>query len=250
MHIPSHTLKPEVALSCAAISIPLLSYAFAKARSNPQTREKLPLFAASCAAVLGAQAIDIAIPGGSSAHLLGGALLAIGFGPWLGMLGMAAVFLIQATVFGDGGLDALGANWLNGAVAAPLLGWAAYRHWARTSCSGLRMALAASGAGAISLLAGAALCSAELSISEIGTFTSVLEKMSSGSLAWAALEGGLTGAILLTASASVARFRATRIAALGLCALAVFSLSFGSNISSNRPDVLERTLENSADSAK
>jgi cobalt/nickel transport system permease protein len=64
--------------------------------------------------------------GGTSGHLLGGALAAILLGPWAGMLVLTSVLVIQALLFQDGGLLALGANIFNMAVIGVLAGWVAY----------------------------------------------------------------------------------------------------------------------------
>jgi cobalt/nickel transport system permease protein len=63
--------------------------------------------------------------GGVSGHLMGGALAALLVGPWLGALCVAVVLVVQALLFGDGGVAMLGLNVTNialvGTAAAYLL---------------------------------------------------------------------------------------------------------------------------------
>ena len=53
---------------------------------------------------------NIPIPGGTSGHALGVALISILFGPWIGFLSISLVLFIQAIIFGDGGLTSFAAN--------------------------------------------------------------------------------------------------------------------------------------------
>ena len=69
----------------------------------------------------------IPVPGGSTAHPVGGTLLAIVVGPWAATIGVSVALLIQALLFGDGGIMALGANSFNAAIILPLVGFFFYR---------------------------------------------------------------------------------------------------------------------------
>jgi len=88
---------------------------------------QVPLMGVTAAFIFAAQMLNFTVIGGTSGHLLGGALAAILLGPWAGMLVLTSVLVIQALLFQDGGLLALGANILNMAVIGVLVGWAAYR---------------------------------------------------------------------------------------------------------------------------
>lgn len=75
---------------------------------------KIPLMGVMGAFVFASQMINFTIPGtGSSGHLGGGLLLAALLGPYGGFLAMASILLIQALMFGDGGLLAYGCNVFN-----------------------------------------------------------------------------------------------------------------------------------------
>ena len=86
----------------------------------------LPRIAVLCAGIFVAQMLNFPVGGGTTGHLIGGALFAIMVGPVIAIVGMTVILLIQALMFGDGGLTAFGLNAVNMAVIAPLMGWGVY----------------------------------------------------------------------------------------------------------------------------
>ena len=70
----------------------------------------MPLAGLVAAFIFAMQMLNFPVAGGTSGHLLGGCLAAVLVGPWVGSLAMAVVFIVQALVFADGGLTALGLN--------------------------------------------------------------------------------------------------------------------------------------------
>ncbi|HZM23723.1 MAG TPA: energy-coupling factor ABC transporter permease, partial [Anaerolineales bacterium] len=77
--------------------------------------------------IFAAQMINFPVAGGTSGHLLGGALAAIVLGPWAGMLVMTAVIAVQALLLQDGGLLVMGANILNMGLLTAAIGYGLYR---------------------------------------------------------------------------------------------------------------------------
>jgi cobalt/nickel transport system permease protein len=77
--------------------------------------------------IFAAQMINFPVAGGTSGHLLGGALAAIVLGPWAGMLVMTAVIAVQGLLFQDGGLLVMGANILNMGLLTAVIGYGLYR---------------------------------------------------------------------------------------------------------------------------
>jgi cobalt/nickel transport system permease protein len=125
MHIPDGFLNLLVAGTSWAMSAIVLGYAVR--RTNRQLGEKqVPLMGVMAAFIFAAQMLNFPVAGGTSGHLIGGALASILLGPWAGMLVMTSVVAIQALIFQDGGLIALGANILNMAVIASLVGYYVY----------------------------------------------------------------------------------------------------------------------------
>jgi cobalt/nickel transport system permease protein len=76
--------------------------------------------------IFAAQMMNFPVAGGTSGHLLGGALAAILLGPWAAILVMTAVVGLQALLFQDGGLAALGANVFNMGVLTAFVGYGVY----------------------------------------------------------------------------------------------------------------------------
>lgn len=125
MHIPDGFLNLMVVGISWVISIIALAYAVI--HTNRQLGEKqVPLMGVMAAFIFAAQMLNFPVVGGTSGHLIGGALASILLGPWAGMLIMTSVVAIQALVFQDGGLIALGANILNMGVIACLVGYYVY----------------------------------------------------------------------------------------------------------------------------
>ena len=116
MHLGNEAITPEcVALTMTAAGIGLGAAAIGLRRES-LSRQKLALAAGLGAMVFAAQAINVPVLPGTSAHLVGGVLLAWALGPSLGAWTMALILAVQALVLGDGGLAALGANVLNMAL--------------------------------------------------------------------------------------------------------------------------------------
>lgn len=128
MHIPDGYLSPTVAGVTLLLTLGVLLIAIRKiSLAKDSLNEKIFLFTALSAGVFVAQMIAWPIPGGTSLHLIGSALVGILIGPWLGVLSMTLVLLIQCLVFHDGGLTAIGANILNMGIVGVLAGYVVFK---------------------------------------------------------------------------------------------------------------------------
>ncbi|MBL8099184.1 MAG: PDGLE domain-containing protein [Anaerolineales bacterium] len=126
LHIPDGFLSIVVSIICWVITIVTLYFAISK--TNQALGEKqIPLMGVMAAFIFAAQMINFPVAGGTSGHLLGGALAAIVLGPWAGMLVMTAVIALQALLFQDGGLVVMGANILNMGLITAAIGYGLYR---------------------------------------------------------------------------------------------------------------------------
>jgi cobalt/nickel transport system permease protein len=126
MHIPDDFLSIVVSIVCWIATVAILSVAISK--TNKALGEKqIPLMGVMAAFIFAAQMINFPVLGGTSGHLLGGALAAIVLGPWAGMLVMTAVIAVQALLFQDGGLVVMGANILNMGLVTAAVGYGLYR---------------------------------------------------------------------------------------------------------------------------
>lgn len=126
LHIPDGFLSFIVSAVCWAISALILSVAIS--RTNKSLGEKqVPLMGVMAAFIFAAQMINFPVAGGTSGHLLGGALAAIVLGPWAAMVVMTAVIAVQSLLFQDGGLLVMGANILNMGLITSVIGYGLYR---------------------------------------------------------------------------------------------------------------------------
>lgn len=125
MHIPDGFLSTPVALLCWAISATVITLALRKTGHTLGERQ-VPLMGVLAAAIFAGQMLNFSISGGTSGHLLGASLATLLLGPWPAVLVMTTVVSVQALLFQDGGVLALGANLFNMAVIGPFVSYAAY----------------------------------------------------------------------------------------------------------------------------
>jgi cobalt/nickel transport system permease protein len=126
MHIPDGFLDAKTAIATGMFSITGLGAALRRAGKHMQPG-KIPLIGLAGAFIFVAQMINFPVAGGTSGHLLGSTLAAVLLGPSAAVIVMSCVLIVQALIFADGGLLALGANVFNMAIVAPLCGYGVYR---------------------------------------------------------------------------------------------------------------------------
>ncbi len=122
MHIPDGYLSPATVVATYAVVAPLWVYGFKKLKASLD-EETLPLIGALSAMSFVIMMFNIPIPGGTSGHAVGAALISILFNPWIGFISVSLVLLIQAVVFGDGGISTLAANALSMAFVGSFVGY-------------------------------------------------------------------------------------------------------------------------------
>jgi cobalt/nickel transport system permease protein len=139
MHMSDGLVNAPTAAACGLLAVIGLALAATRARSDLDERTA-PMAGLVTAFVFAVQMINFPILPGASGHLLGGALVAILVGPWVGSLCIAIVLAVQALLFADGGLTALGTNIVNMALVGVFVGYAvavALRPLARRGRAGL-----------------------------------------------------------------------------------------------------------------
>jgi cobalt/nickel transport system permease protein len=157
-------LSVPVTAVAAVVSFTTVAYAVSWVRRHLDER-KVVLMAVLGALIFALQMLNFPIQAGTSGHFAGGALAGILLGPWPAVLVMTAVLGVQAFLFADGGIIALGANILNLGIIAPLIGYITYRAACRLSPGrGGRLAGAFLGAW-LSVLLAALAVAAELGLS-------------------------------------------------------------------------------------
>ena len=188
MHTPDGFLHPWIAGAFILLTGAVLTVATMRARDS-LTEYRIQLFAIVAAAVFAAQMLNWPIPGGTSAHFVGGAFAAIVLGPHLGALTVALVVAVQALVFGDGGALALGANIWNMALVQAYVGYAVY-----ATLADRNELLAIVASGWIGITAAAASAGLQLGVSPgfTGEFLAVVAVMTGGHFVLGVGEGVLT----------------------------------------------------------
>jgi cobalt/nickel transport system permease protein len=126
MHIPDGYLSPETCGVMYVAAIPFWATAAARVRRSLRGRT-VPLLSIFAALSFAIMMFNVPVPGGTTAHGVGGTLVAIVLGPWAGVITTSVALVIQALFFGDGGITAIGANCFNMAIVLPLTGYLTYR---------------------------------------------------------------------------------------------------------------------------
>ncbi|WP_205717736.1 energy-coupling factor ABC transporter permease [Actinomadura soli] len=126
MHVPDGFLDAPVSVAAGAVAVAGIGVALRGARRELDDRTA-PLAGLTAAFVFAAQMINFPVASGTSGHLLGGALAAILVGPYTGILCVSVVLLMQALLFADGGLTALGVNISVMALVTVLVGYGTFR---------------------------------------------------------------------------------------------------------------------------
>lgn len=154
MHIPDGFLSPPVWATLDLAAIPAVGWIASRARRETDERQ-VPLLGVMGAFVFAAQMINFPAGVGTSGHLAGGALLAVVLGPAAAVMVMTAILIVQALVFQDGGVLALGANVVNMALIGVAAGYLPCRIWGRRKAAiftGGLLSIATGGAMALSEL--------------------------------------------------------------------------------------------------
>ena len=122
LHAPDGFLQPGTAAVTAVLSAVTIGYALRRSKTALEERQ-LPLAGVSAAFIFAAQMVKFPVASGTTGHLIGAALAAILLGPLTGAMVVAIVVCVQAIVFADGGLSALGYNVLNMAIVPAIGGY-------------------------------------------------------------------------------------------------------------------------------
>ena len=149
MHIPDNYLSPASCAVLAVAAAPVVGLSITKVKAQlKENKELAPMLGIAASLSFLLMMFNVPIPGGTTAHAVGGALLAILIGPYAASLALShavggvllsillapyaaslaltVALLLQALLFGDGGILALGANIFNMAIAMPFVGYAVY----------------------------------------------------------------------------------------------------------------------------
>jgi len=126
MHIPDGYLSPIFSLGTGVVTVPVWARAVNKLGSVLNNRT-VPLLAILSAFAFTIMMFNVPVPGGTTAHAIGGTLIAVVLGPWAAILGVSIALIMQALFFGDGGVLAIFANCLNMGIILPGVGYFGYK---------------------------------------------------------------------------------------------------------------------------
>ena len=127
MHIPDNYLSPASCAVLAVAAAPVVGLSITNVKAQlKENKELAPMLGIAASLSFLLMMFNVPIPGGTTAHAVGGVLLSILIGPYAASLALTVALLLQALLFGDGGILALGANIFNMAIAMPFVGYAVY----------------------------------------------------------------------------------------------------------------------------
>jgi cobalt/nickel transport system permease protein len=154
MHIPDGNLSPQTYIPLFGASFVFWSVALKKMKKELSIKH-IPYLAMAAAFSFLIMMFNVPIPGGTTGHAVGAGIIAILLGPWTAVIAVSVGLIIQALVFGDGGITAIGANCFNMAVVMPFVSYGVFRLIRGRAGSGLRLSVAAFLSGYIGLLVSA-----------------------------------------------------------------------------------------------
>ncbi len=125
MHIPDGYLGPATWIFMFLVMVVIWFFAFRNGNRNLGPRN-VPMLSFMAALAFILMMFNLPIPDGTSAHMVGAVLIAIVLGPYGATIALSIALLIQALLFGDGGITSYGANVFNMGVVMPFTGILAY----------------------------------------------------------------------------------------------------------------------------
>lgn len=195
MHIPDGMLSPTVVVATGVVAAGgfLVGVRGLERRLRDRTTVLMGTMAAF---IFAAQMVKFPVGPGVAGHLMGGTLAAVLLGPWAGAVVIGAVLIVQCFLFGDGGLMALGANFINMGLIGAVGGYAIYAPLRRAIGGQRGVLLGAMAAAWFTVLLGAGAFAVELAASGFSKFPMVLGWMSLVHAAVGVGEALITGLVL------------------------------------------------------
>jgi len=166
MHIPDGYLSPQTYVPLYAAFAGFIGVALKKVRQTLSAKN-IPYLGMAAAFSFLIMMFNVPIPGGTTGHAVGAAIVALVLGPWTAVVAVSVALIIQAFLFGDGGITAIGANCFNMAVVMPFTALLVFKLVRGKIAAGWRVHLASFLAGYISLVAAAAVTAVEFGIQPI-----------------------------------------------------------------------------------
>jgi cobalt/nickel transport system permease protein len=163
MHIPDGYLSPQTYIPMMGLFVSAAAIAVKKVKKDVSARN-IPYLGMAAAFSFIIMMFNLPIPGGTTGHAVGSALIAILFGPWAAVIAVSVALIIQALIFGDGGITAIGANCFNMAVFMPFIAYYSFKLFCNDQSGKRRVSFAAFFSGYVSLVMAAILTATEFGI--------------------------------------------------------------------------------------
>lgn len=132
MHIPDNYLSPQTCAVMTAAMVPVWVISIKKVRKD-LSKQQVPMMGVGAAFSFLGMMFNVPLPGGTTGHAVGGTLIAALLGPYAACISVSVALLLQALLFGDGGILSFGANCFNMAFVLPFVGYACCQAFCRLS---------------------------------------------------------------------------------------------------------------------
>jgi cobalt/nickel transport system permease protein len=157
VHVPDGFLDAPTSIATGAVAVAAIGIALYGARRELDDRTA-PLAGLVATFIFATQMLNFPVGAGTSGHLLGGALAAVLVGPSTALLCMTVVFVVQALLFADGGITALGTNIDLMGLVTVAVGYLVFRGLQAVLPKRLSLVAPAAAVGALVSVPVAALC--------------------------------------------------------------------------------------------
>jgi cobalt/nickel transport system permease protein len=163
MHIPDGYLSPQTYLPLYGVFIGFTAITLKKVKKELNTKT-VPFLGMAAAFSFLIMMFNIPIPGGTTGHAVGAAIIAILLGPWIASISVCIALIIQALVFADGGITSLGANCFNMGIVMPFVAYFVFKILSGKSENPNRKIISAFFAGYLSLCIASVITAVEFGI--------------------------------------------------------------------------------------
>ena len=163
MHIPDGYLSPQTYIPLIGAFVSVAAVAVKKVKNDVSARN-IPYLGMAAAFSFIIMMFNLPVPGGTTGHAVGSAVIAIIFGPWAAIIAVSVALIIQALIFGDGGITAIGANCFNMAVFMPFIAYYTFKLFSKIPFGKRSVSFAAFISGYLSLVMTAILTATEFGI--------------------------------------------------------------------------------------
>jgi cobalt/nickel transport system permease protein len=163
MHIPDGYLSPQTYLPLIGAFVAVVAVAVKKVKNEFSARN-IPYLGMAAAFSFIIMMFNLPVPGGTTGHAVGSAVIAILLGPWAAIISVSVALIIQALVFGDGGITAIGANCFNMAIFMPFVAYYIFKLFSNNPQKKTRIFVVAFISGYLSLVMTSILAAVEFGI--------------------------------------------------------------------------------------